>query len=82
MAIDIIGHINQEVTNLTTQQKQDMLDDFTSYFGYQETIDGEPNPVTKKDFANNKIKEFIRDRVKSVRKRRAEKQVTYEELEL
>jgi hypothetical protein len=59
-----------------------MLDDLVSYFGYQETIDGEPNPVTKKEFANNKIKQFIRDRVKSVRKRRAEKQVTYEELEL
>jgi hypothetical protein len=82
MAIDIIGHINQEVTSLTAQQKKDMLDDLVSYFGYQETIDGEPNPVNKKEFANNKIEEFIKDRVKSVRKKRAEQQVTYEELEL
>jgi hypothetical protein len=82
MALDIIGYINQEVTNLTPQQKQDMLDDLVSYFGYQETIDGEPNPIAKKEFANDKIKEFIRDRVKSVRKKRAEQQVTYEELEL
>jgi hypothetical protein len=59
-----------------------MLDDLVSYFGYRETIDGEPNPIAKKEFANDKIEEFIKDRVKSVRKRRAEKQVTYEELEL
>jgi hypothetical protein len=87
MALDIIGHINQEAVNLTTQQKLKMLDDYASYFGYSDTLeDGDgntiPNPETKKEFANRMIEKHIRDIVKSVRKRRAEAQVTYEELEL
>jgi chromosomal replication initiation ATPase DnaA len=83
MALDIIGHINQEVTTLTLQQKQDMLDDYTEYFGYSDTLeDGSVNLETKKEFANRMIEKHIRDIVKSVRKRRAEAQVTYEELEL
>jgi chromosomal replication initiation ATPase DnaA len=83
MALDIMGHINQEVTSLTLQQKQDMLNDYASYFGYSDTLeDGSVNPETKKEFANRMIEKHIRDIVKSVRKRRAEAQITYEELEL
>jgi hypothetical protein len=87
MALDIMGHINQEVTSLTLQQKQDMLNDYVSYFGYSDTLEDAqgntiPNPETKKEFANRMIEKHIRDIVKSVRKRRAEAQVTYEELEL
>jgi hypothetical protein len=83
MALDIIGHINQEAVNLTTPQKLDMLDDYTEYFGYSDTLeDGSANPETKKEFANRMIEKHIRDIVKSVRKRRAEAKVTYEELEL
>jgi len=81
MPVDFIQHINDN-TNLTAQQKTDLLDDFCECYGYQETIDGEPNPTSKKDFANDKAKRYFIESVNSVRKRTAEDAVEWTELDL
>ncbi len=38
---------------------------FASAYGYQNTIDGQPNPETKGQFRDRKIKEYIKDIVRS-----------------
>ena len=38
-----------------------IIDSFATQYGYQETIDGEPNPVSKKDFTLNILKSFIKE---------------------
>lgn len=39
---------------------------FATAYGYQNTINGQPNPETKAQFRDRKIKEYIKDVVKSV----------------
>ncbi len=39
---------------------------FADAYGYQNTIDGAPNPETKAQFRDRKIKEYIKEIVKSV----------------
>ena len=39
---------------------------FATAYGYQDTIDGEPNPETKAQFRDTRIKEYIKEIVKSV----------------
>lgn len=36
-------------------------DAFATVYGYQDTIDGAPNPETKAQFRARKIKEYIKD---------------------
>lgn len=38
---------------------------FASAYGYQDTINGQPNPETKAQFRDRKIKEFIKGIVRS-----------------
>ena len=79
--IDIIGFISGEVS-LDTDQKVALLDDFCSQYGYQEEIEGEPNPVSKKDFANSKITNYIKETVNAYRKTEAEKATSFTELDI
>lgn len=81
MEIDIIGYLNG-VINLTDDEKQAMLDDFCDRHGYTEQMSVQPNPVSKREYANKVIKNFIEDSVDSVRKRRAEAAATYDSITL
>ena len=48
-----------------------LRDAICSNYGYQEEIDGEPNPESKKAFADRKIKEMLKAIEKSYRVRQA-----------
>ena len=63
------------------------LDDFTSQYNYQENIDdGEggtiPNPVSKSEFANQKLVLFVVQTVNAWRDRVAREAATYDPLVL
>ena len=83
MALDFIAFINQNVS-LSAAQKQAMLNDFCEQYGYDEEIEigGEliPNPVSKVEFANERIEAFIRETVHATRIRRAKEATKFEEL--
>lgn len=86
MALDYVGFINQN-TSLNAAKKQAFLDDFCEQYNYQDQIEDDdlnliPNPVTKKDFANEKIDRFLRETVNVIRRKRVEKATTFEELQL
>ncbi len=78
MAIDIIGHINTEVTNLDATQRNAMLDDYVEYYDYDQNNKG----LTKKEFANEMMIKELKDKVKSVRIKRAYDAAQFEELVL
>jgi len=87
--MDIIGFISTQepVASWTNAKKIAMLDDYVSYYGYQETIINEQgeeiaNPQSKKEFANEKLMQEIIHKVSAVRRRVAENAVVVEELVL
>lgn len=61
--IDFVGLINERVTALTPEQKQEMLDDFCDFFGYVA-------PENRKAWANARIERFIREAVNGTRRRK------------
>jgi len=82
MTPDFVGFIDANCT-LSTDKKTAMLDDFCAQYGYQETITGEdgreiPNPGSKKDFANEKIKSFIVQTINARRVDEARAAVQYD----
>jgi len=84
--LDFIGFI-VENTSLTSDEKTDMLDDFCRAYGYEKTLDnGEegiiPNPVTKKEFANERINDYIKKVVNTARRTAAEEAIEIKELKL
>jgi hypothetical protein len=89
MLLDFIQFINDNA-NLTAAKKTALLDDFCEQYGYQETIenpqdpDGDPipNPVSKKDFANQKITDYLVQSINAIRKKTAEEAVDFTELTL
>lgn len=44
---------------------------FATAYGYQDTINGQPNPETKAQFRDRKIKEYIKEVVRSVERQAA-----------
>lgn len=42
-----------------------VFDAFAAAYGYQATIDGQPNPQTRAQFARQKVIEFIKNTVKA-----------------
>lgn len=46
-------------------QAERVLTAFSEHFGYQATIDGQPNPQTQAQFARDQVKAWIRETVKS-----------------
>lgn len=87
MAIDIIGHLNTEITSLTPQQKQKMLNDLCNAHGYTPLIINEfgdtvDNPESKKAFANRMIIEQIKKWVNVLRRKEAEKLITIQKLDI
>lgn len=55
-------------TDFSASKKQEMLDKFCGQYNYQEEIEDEngdmiPNPVTKVQFFNEKVEEFIRQTI-------------------
>ena len=81
MALDFIKYISDN-TDLTLAEKQELLDDFCKQYGYEEIINGEPNPESKKDFANGKIIAFIKETVNASRKKTAEELLEIKELDI
>lgn len=85
--LDYIQFINDN-SNLTSQQKTDLLFDFCDQYGYQETVvdqdTGEEiqNPTTRKEFANQKITDYLIQTVNTVRIKRAKAAADYTELEI
>ena len=82
MAIDIVGYLNTELTTWNTEKKTAMLNDFCSRYMYQDEVAdpetlGEliPNPITKKQFMNSKIIDFIKQAVNGYRKIEAMKDI-------
>lgn len=49
---------------------------FASAYGYQDTINGSPNPETKAQFRARKIKEYIKDVTRSEERKAALAAVT------
>ncbi len=72
--LDFIQFINDN-TSFTTEEKQQMLDDFCAYHDYDLVED----PPTKVNFVNNKIGEFIIGSINAYRKKVAEGQAEYDE---
>ncbi len=84
MTLDFIAFINQNIS-LSAANKQAMLDDFVAQYRYPEFLDEEqqiPNPISKAEFANSKIEQFIRETVHAIRHRRANEATTIEDLDL
>ena len=86
--MDIIGYISDNVS-LTAEKKTAMLDSFCEQYSYQEMVgdpedEGEtiPNPISKKDFANEKIEKFVVDTVNAARLKVGRNAVKIEELDL
>jgi hypothetical protein len=51
-------------------------DDLCEYGGYQDTIDGAPNPLTRAQFAKKVAAQLLKDAIQSVRIARARAAVT------
>lgn len=87
MTLNFVQFINQNTPQLTTQQKVDMLDDFVYQNNYTDTVDdGQggtiPNPVSKSDFMNQLVTDFIKATVQARRVYIAQQAITTEELDL
>lgn len=86
MTLNFIGFINDNYT-LATDKKAAILKDFCAQYGYQEYIedsDGKmiPNLVSRQDFANQKIRDYIVEVVNAYRVTVARAAVVYETFEL
>ena len=86
MALDFVGFINDN-WSAPVAKKVALLNDFCAYYGYEETVldpDGNPipNPVSKQEFANMNIADYIRQSVNSTRLRVAVDAVVIDELVL
>jgi hypothetical protein len=86
MVLDFITFINGNLT-INAAAKQQMLSDFCSAYGYEANITDEagnsiPNPVTKVDFANRKINNYIKEVINSYRKRKAQDVVSYDNFDI
>lgn len=85
--LDFIKHINDNVS-LSAAKKTAMLNDFCEQYSYQETIENPeggdpiPNPVTKKEFANEKIARYIIGTVNAARLKAGRATIEIEELVL
>lgn len=79
MALDFVGFIGSAST-LTTQQKIDLLHDFTEQYNYTAITSELPSPPTRAAFANNIIQSFIWNNVNSYRKAVAQAAAIYTEL--
>ena len=80
--INILTYINSQppVSGWTAAKKQSMLDRFCKSRGYEETIEGQPNPVTKAEFFNNDILNYVKSMVDSNAKSEAINALTYEQI--
>lgn len=79
--LDFIQYINDN-WNVSAAKKTAMLSDFCAQYGYkEEDEEGNPNPVTKKEFANEKIIIYFKESVNAHRKRVAEEAAEYTELD-
>jgi len=58
--------LNLSVT-VPDAQATAILADFCAYNGYQETINGAPNPQTKAQFAKAVVIKFVRESIKAQR---------------
>ena len=58
--------LNLSVT-VPDAQATAILNDFCMYNGYQETINGQPNPQTKAQFAKSVVISFVRESIKAQR---------------
>ena len=58
--------LNLSVT-VPDAQATAILADFCAYNGYQETINGAPNPQTKAQFAKQVVVKFVRESIKAQR---------------
>ena len=79
--LDFVGFINDN-WQATPAKKLALLDSFVAQYGYEEMINGIPNPVSKREFTNVQITGFIRDSVNAFRRGEAEAVVEYDELVL
>lgn len=80
--LDFIQFIDDNA-NLSAVKKISLLEDFVAQYDYQEELeDGTPNPVTKKEFANKQINQYIIQSVQAARFTRSRAAVEIEELEL
>jgi len=86
MILDFIGFIDANC-GLPTDEKVTMLDDFCAQYSYRDTVTGEdgreiPNPTTKRDFANQRIRDFIVQTVNAHRIGKARAAVEYDTFSL
>lgn len=71
--------------DLAAEKKVALLEDFCAQYGWTEFLidnDGNevPNPVSRTDFANQKVTQFFIQSINAARRKRAEEAVTIEEL--
>jgi hypothetical protein len=80
--IDIVQFINTQepVKSWTNAKKQGLLDRFCKARGYQETIYGEPNTQTKKDFMNQELLNYVKIMFEADAEREAREALIIEEL--
>jgi len=60
--MDIVGYINTQepVLSWPPEKKLKLLERFCRARGYRDTVDGAPNPVTRKEFMNADIENYIK----------------------
>lgn len=80
MILDFIGFINS-TSDLSDIQQTMMLDDFCDRYGFIEDLENDPE-LTKREFANQKITEFIQQTVDSQRRKQEEKVIKINSLVL
>lgn len=84
--LDFVGFINDN-WQAPTAKKLALLDSFVAQYGYEEMVEDEdgneiPNPVSKRQFTNAQIVEFICASVNAFRGREAAAAAEYDELAL
>ena len=82
--MDIVGYMITQtpIVNWTNEKKQEMLDMFCSARGYKATVGGEPNPMTKKEFANIDMLNYLINICNNEKRRQALAAVVVNEFEV
>ena len=84
--IDFLKFIGEQ-TKFSAEKQKTILNDLAEFWNYQDQVMGDKgemvdNPISKKDFINQKIGQQIVSWIHEARKEKAEKALIFEKVEL
>jgi hypothetical protein len=80
MSLDFIKFINSN-SSLSDIEQTTMLDDFCAQYGFVENLNDEENPtITKAEYFNRKVSEFIEGTVYVQRKKQEDRKIVVNRL--